>query len=216
LRYAEDEAVTIARLTNGDALVGSQPKKAQMLARAAHYRWLHFSCHGHFDPVAPLASALYIGEDEILTAQEIFQDLKVSTELVTLSACASGLSQVRRGDELYGLVRAFLYAGAAALVVTQWRVDERSTHLLMCKFYAQLMQSDDYATALHRAQCYLRALTVREATSVLADMLDANATKSPLFRSELVVLQQDLHTQPPDSTPFADPYFWAPFILIRG
>lgn len=216
LRYAEDEALTIARLTGGDALVGPQPKKAQLFAQTAHYRWLHFSCHGYFDPSAPLASALYIGEDETLTAQEVFQDLKISCELVTLSACASGLSRISRGDELYGLVRAFLYAGAGALVVTQWRVDERSTHLLMNKFYAQLMQGNEYATALQQAQLYLKTLTAQATSAVLADLLDTPAPKAPILQADLMTLQQRLRMQPPDSLPFADPYFWAPFILVRG
>ena len=82
--------------------------------------------------------------------------LRLRCELVTLSACESGLSTVRRGDELMGLVRAFMLAGAPAVVATLWRVDERSTRLLMERFYRDLSSGADPATALHRAQIYLR------------------------------------------------------------
>ncbi len=112
---------------------------------ATDVRYLHISCHGQFDPDAPLASSLHLAAGETLTAQEVLDDLRLRCELVTLSACESGLSTVRRGDELMGLVRAFMLAGAPAVVATLWRVDERSTRLLMEKFYRELSSGVDPA-----------------------------------------------------------------------
>ena len=91
---------------------------------------MHLSCHGHFDTAKPLASHLLLA-DGPLSAADILQSLKLNAELVTLSACETGRSEVLRGEELIGLVRAFLYAGTPAVVVTLWPVDELSTLLLM-------------------------------------------------------------------------------------
>lgn len=95
-------------------------------------------------------------EGETLTALEALDRLRLRCDLVTLSACESGLSRVRRGDELIGLIRAFLYAGAPALVCTLWRVDERSTLMLMERFYRGVQAGTGFAEALRQAQLYLR------------------------------------------------------------
>ncbi|MCO6452692.1 MAG: CHAT domain-containing protein [Caldilineales bacterium] len=156
LHFAEGEARAIAALTGGESITGDGSKKQRLLAKAGDFRWLHFSCHGYFDPSDPLNSALVLSPDEILTAQEVISNLRLNAELVTLSACESGLSRVRRGDELMGLVRAFMLAGASAVVATQWRVDERSTQLLMQEFYTEVMSGCEYAQALRKAQTRLR------------------------------------------------------------
>jgi len=173
MRFAEEEARSVAQLAGGRALVGPSPKKEALFSQAADYRLLHLSCHGDFDPEAPLSSTLHLALGETLTALEVLDHLRLHCDLVTLSACESGLSQVRRGDELVGLVRAFLYAGAPALVSTLWRVDERSTLILMEKFYQEIQAEVGFAEALQRAQLHLRNLPR-----------------------------------------FADPYYWAPFILV--
>ena len=125
LRFAEEEAAYIAHMAGGAALVGPSAKKTALYQQAPDYQALHFSCHGEFEPDAPLESVLHIGPDETLTGHEIIDHLRLNCDLVTLSACESGLSKVQRGDELYGLLRAFLYAGAPAIIATLWRVDER-------------------------------------------------------------------------------------------
>ena len=135
LLYAEAEAQQIARMMRGASLSGDHSVKERVLQAAANCKWLHFSCHGSFAPDDPLQSALTLSETETLTAQEVLEKLTLRCDLVSLSACESGLSQVRRGDELFGLVRAFIYAGTRALVVTQWKVEELSTRIVMERFY---------------------------------------------------------------------------------
>ncbi|MCB9131401.1 MAG: CHAT domain-containing protein [Anaerolineales bacterium] len=174
LRHAEEEAEGIAFTLGGQALTGPASKRDALFQRAADARYLHISCHGQFDPDTPLASSLHLAAGETLTAQEVLDNLRLRCELVTLSACESGLSTVRRGDELMGLVRAFMLAGAPAVVATLWRVDERSTRLLMERFYYELASGVHPATALHRSQIFLRNLN-----------LD-----------------------------YADPFYWAPFVLV--
>ena len=197
--FAEQEADTVARLTAGQALTGPGPKKKIFFERADDYRLVHLSCHGEFDPQKPLSSSLHLGANESLTALEVMERLRLRCDLVTLSACESGLSRVRRGDELVGLVRAFLHAGAPAMVVTLWRVDERSTLILMERFYREIQAGTSFGEALQQAQLYLRNLTLAKARERLGN---------EDWRLEVGGSELD------DERIFADPFHWAPFILI--
>ena len=111
----------------------------------------HFSCHGHFDEFYPLSSGLVLraGTDDgeppasanaVLSARQIMQ-MRLRTELICLSACETAMSEVGEGDELLGLVRAFLYAGAPSVVASLWKVDVESTRDLMVTFYRHLRES---------------------------------------------------------------------------
>ena len=208
LRFAEEEAHSIAQLTGGRALVGPSPKKATLYSQGANYRLLHFSCHGDFDPGSPLASALRLAPDESLTALDVLEHLQLRCDLVVLGACESGLSRVRRGDELIGLIRAFMYAGAPSLVATLWRVDDRSTRILMEKFYAEVQIGTGFAEALKQAQLRLKNLTRKEALDVLG--LKDLASKERKGSTGALPGEED------DDRIFADPYYWAAFILVGG
>ena len=111
---------------------------------------IHFACHGKFDHTDPLSSGVNL-YDGILTAREIFE-MRLTTELVTLGACETGYNKISPGDELIGLTRAFLYAGAPSVIVSLWSVDAGSTHELMLEFYKQIKNGADKATALQKAQ----------------------------------------------------------------
>ena len=86
-----------------------------------------------------------------MSAREIF-NITLNTELVTLSACQTGLNKRSPGDELVGLTRAFLYAGTPSVVVSLWEVEANSTRELMLEFYRNLKSGKDKATALQQAQ----------------------------------------------------------------
>ncbi len=206
LRFAEEEAHRVAAVCGGEALVGPGSKRAALFTQGVDVRYLHISCHGEFDPAAPLASRLHLGAGEVLTAQEVLAHLHLNGELVTLSACESGLSRVRRGDELMGLVRAFMVAGAPAVIATLWRVDERSTRILMERFYREVAGGAGFGRALQRAQLFLRTLSQDEAWRLLG--VDAAEQDIPPATHSPIALPGDT------PRPFADPYFWAPFILV--
>jgi CHAT domain-containing protein len=93
--------------------------------------------------------------DGWLTAADVMQ-LDLKDILVTLSACESGRSTVLQGDEVIGLPRAFLGAGAAAVVVSLWLVQDESTVTLMTHWYNGLNEGMGRATALRAAQRALR------------------------------------------------------------
>ena len=118
---------------------------------------LHFSCHGYFYPDDPLASGLVLKNEEFLTARDIFaNNLKIDSQLVTLSACETGVSENRKGDELIGLARSFLYSGAQSLVMSLWKVNVQAALEIMEEFYNNLKNGEDKARALQNAQLKIR------------------------------------------------------------
>ena len=135
---------------------------------------IHIACHGVFDVDQALRSGLLLApepggreDDALLTAEEVY-GLRLRSGLVTLSACQTGVSERRPGEELIGLTRAFMYAGATAIIVSLWSVDDLSTGLLMEDFYGRLLGTDGRSPvrpveALRRAQVALMSMTAREA-----------------------------------------------------
>lgn len=116
---------------------------------------LHFSCHGYFDAEDPFASGIVLKDEQTLTAREIFS-YQIKAGLVTLSACETGISENRPGDELIGLTRSLLYAGAQSVVVSLWSASAVAAELTMVEFYSNLIKGDDKARALRKAQLKIR------------------------------------------------------------
>ena len=115
---------------------------------------LHLACHGLFRADNPMFSAVKL-QDGWLTAADVMQ-LNLKDALVTLSACESGRGTVLQGDEVIGLPRAFLGAGAASVVVSLWLVQDETTVTLMTHWYTQLNEGMSRAAALRAAQRMLR------------------------------------------------------------
>ncbi|MGD2249457.1 MAG: CHAT domain-containing tetratricopeptide repeat protein, partial [Candidatus Methanofastidiosia archaeon] len=145
----EEEAQEVAEFFNTRAYTGRAASKDTVLKNRKK-DIIHFACHGHFDYTDPLLSGIKL-HNGLLTAKEIF-NMRLSTQLVTLSACQTGMSKRNPGDELIGLTRAFMYAGAPSVVVSLWSVDSPSTQELMAEFYSWLKKGEDKATALQKAQ----------------------------------------------------------------
>ena len=209
LLSAEAEARSVARLMKGVAWTGAAPKSAQLQAASQGVRWLHFAGHAVYKPRDPLESVLRLGQGDELSARRIMSDFQLQAELVTLSACTSGLSQVVPGDELLGLQRAFLYAGATTVVCTLWEATDLVTRLVMERFYTDLQQGRLPATALRDAQVFVRQLTGREAGAIVKHWQTESPEDAEVLEEIAQLLLQQPHTQP-----FAEPFYWAPFMLI--
>jgi CHAT domain-containing protein len=166
LAHSRQEARAVAQRFATEPLLGPGATKARLLAELAGKDLIHLACHGRFDTGRAGDSAVLLAPEAIardgeLTVEDIFQ-LRLDANLVTLSACQSGVSDTRPGDELIGLSRAVLYAGAPSIVVSLWEVDDLSTSLLMNHFYDRLRDGAALAEALRDAQLRLAALTTRE------------------------------------------------------
>ena len=113
-----------------------------------HYNLIHLATHGLVNETDPQLSCVYLQPDEpkddgILYAGEIY-NLKLDANLVTLSACKTGLGKITKGEGVIGLSRALIYAGARNIIVSYWNVADRSTAQLMTDFY-QYQISDPQA-----------------------------------------------------------------------
>jgi len=135
--------------------VGRRATRKAIERHGRNARFLHLAAHGVFREDAPAFSGLRLA-DGWLRLFEVY-GLRLGAELVTLSACDTGLDKVLGGDELLGLCRGFLYAGTPTVVASRWRVDDESTAELMRRFYENLREGRSPASAIRAA-----GLAVRE------------------------------------------------------
>jgi len=160
LPAAEVEAREVSALfEKKQVLVGPGATKIKFKSDGVRYDLLLFSTHGEMIESDPLKSNLRFTptqqDDGKLTVSEIF-DMEVRANLVTLSACETGLARGTKGDfpqgdDLVGLSRAFIHAGAPSVVASLWKVSDESTVVMMRSFYRNL-QTMPKAEALQQAQ----------------------------------------------------------------
>ncbi|XWK91305.1 MAG: tetratricopeptide repeat protein [Phormidium sp.] len=150
---AEREAIAIAPLLKTQAITGSLGTKANVLQRMPTARIIHLATHGLLDDFRGLGSAIAFtpsGNDNgLLTAEEIL-DLKLSADLVVLSACDTGRGRIT-GDGVVGLSRALISAGVPSVIVSLWAVPDAPTAQLMTAFYQNMQTNPDKAQALRQA-----------------------------------------------------------------
>ncbi|MGE0473674.1 MAG: CHAT domain-containing protein [Nitrospirales bacterium] len=158
LPLAELEAQSIKwNYPQMDILTGTKATKEWVMNNISKYGIIHLAAHGEFDEFNPLLSSLWLSspnpENRKLTVKEVFS-LELHADLVTLSACQTGLGKLESG-ELIGLNRAFIYAGTHALVSALWRVDDLSTSVLMKHFYRNYVTLNK-AKSLRQAQLIVK------------------------------------------------------------
>ncbi|HXT34339.1 MAG TPA: CHAT domain-containing protein, partial [Chloroflexota bacterium] len=153
LPHAGNEGDAVVAALGGRVLRDAEATGAHLRQLAGQFAVLHLATHGAFHPDEPLLSSLDLSDGRITTLDVFDLDLRCS--LVTLSACETALGAEGAGDELMGLSRAFLYAGAPALVLSLWKVEDRSTSLLMERFYQGLAAGQGIGAALRQAQLAL-------------------------------------------------------------
>jgi CHAT domain-containing protein len=152
--HVSDEIQALAGLLeDADVLLGEQATFAQVREAAQGCGLLHLAAHGLFRPEAPLLSSIHLF-DRWMTVQDIY-DLDLRASLVMLSACETGLGHDAGGDDMVGLVRGFLYAGASSLIVSLWSVDDESMTKLTTGFYMHWLAGQPKARALRLAQLTL-------------------------------------------------------------
>lgn len=146
-------------------------------------------------------------DDGIVTAKEISQlDLR-GLDLVVLSACQTGLGEIK-GDGVFGLQRGFKKAGAKTLLMSLWKVDDNATQLLMTQFYKNLSSGKSKQESLIQAQKYVREYEVEvEVKSDARPSVSAHAKE----QAQQNASREKTYKK---AKKYQDPYYWAAFILL--
>jgi CHAT domain-containing protein/tetratricopeptide (TPR) repeat protein len=163
LPHTAEEATAVAALfpaDRRDLLLREQATEDRFRELIAAHRYSHvlFSVHGVTSAQYPQFASLVLSKrpnsphDGLLQVHEIY-NLRVPADLVVLSACETALGRNLQGEGLVGLVRAFIYSGARAVVASLWRVEDLSTSRLMAAFFSEFRRSaGSKADALRQAQ----------------------------------------------------------------
>ena len=204
------------------------------------YRYLHFATHGVPSADRAFDSALILSQDNLpdpleavlkgeeavdgkLTAAEILRTWKLEADLVVLSACQTALGRHAGGEGHLGFSQALLLSGARSVVLSLWKVDDRPTALLMTRFYENLLGKRSglrgplpKSEALAEAQSWLRELKRSDLDHLLErPPEDARGAERPLKGSAPKGKpKREPEKKPDEERPYADPYFWATFILV--
>ena len=126
-----------------------------------NYSILHFACHGYYDPdLSEMSSVLFSevsgkiidsSEDGYLTIGEA-SSLNLNAQMVCLSACQTGLGEIKNGEGIVGLSRAFMVAGTKNVGVTLWSVDDAATAEFMTRMYKKVKSGMSYAEAYRKVK----------------------------------------------------------------
>jgi CHAT domain-containing protein len=148
--FIKDEVEAVHEiLPESQLFLGEAANHDLFLRKAPSSQLIHIATHGIFRPDNPMFSGIRLSDD-YLHLYELYQ-MQISADLLTLSGCATGLNVIAAGDELLGLMRGLLYAGARSLLLSLWDVNDRCTAQFMTAFYRSLNQSANTAEALTEA-----------------------------------------------------------------
>jgi hypothetical protein len=204
------------------------------------YRYIHLATHGSVDDRFPLRSAVILSRDALpdadkqleagapifdgrLTAEKVLRQWHLNADLVTLSDCQTALGKYERGEGYVGFAQALILAGSRSVCLSQWKVDDTATALLMGRFYENLLGKREglkgpmgKADALAEAKAWLRGLSREEASQQAARMSERVARgKRPKLPPAAVRDEKESEGAKVQSDrPYAHPYYWAAFVLI--
>jgi hypothetical protein len=236
------EVETLCRLVPGCTRLLGSAASEQMLHRLASsgklktFRMVHLGTHGVLDLERPERSFLALARDRLPTAaqnaeavsrgeraftgelsvQTIIGEWDLDADLVVLSACQTALGKEAGGDGMLGFAQALLRKGSRSVVLSRWEVEDTATTLLMSRFYENLLgKRKDLkaplkrAAALEEAKHWLRSLDRSQALALLGK-LTQGVVRGPIVARSKVVER----TLAKAERPYADPFFWAGFVLI--
>jgi hypothetical protein len=153
--FIEEEGRFVASaMGNARLFMGAEATEEKLRLHGPGSRFIHIATHGYFRQDNPMFSSIRLGKS-LLSLFDLYQ-LRFDAELVTLSGCGTGMNVVIGGDELIGLVRGLLYAGAQTLMVSLWEVHDQSTAEFMRDFYQGYRESANKANALRTAVIKLK------------------------------------------------------------
>jgi len=225
-------------------LVGSDAREQLLSETAAKdglssFGYLHFATHAVMDNISPLQSALILSREDynaameralqgenifdgMITAEQILRTWRLDADLVVLSACETALGKYFAGEGFLGFSQAFFAVGARSLLLSLWKVEDTATSMLMSRFYQNLIGTHGTrrtvagriydegiplpkVDALAEAKTWLRELTWEDPEL---------ATVVAQYVSRGLVPVNEPPGAPSSQHPFADPRYWAAFILM--
>ncbi len=153
--FVEEEVKAIAEvMPEARLLFGSSATEEALREYGPRSSFIHIASHGKFRQDSPMFSSIKLATS-YLTLYDLYH-MNLPVHLLTLSGCVTGLNTVVEGDELLGLTRGLLYAGARSLLLSLWEVDDRSTSEFMKEFYTSLGRQPRKADALRSAMLALK------------------------------------------------------------
>ncbi|XWK88263.1 MAG: CHAT domain-containing tetratricopeptide repeat protein [Phormidium sp.] len=221
LLFAPMESSAIARLFGECDRIPSQNATISVVKTSLKNAagCFHFTGHAYHDPNYPRNSALILASEPNLTLADIFAFNSLKLQLVCLAACETGITG-KEGliDEFVGLASGFLATGVSYVVSSLWRVEERSTALLMIQFYHYIIDEKiPPALALSQAQNWLRQLTYNQLAQFYLQLASQFTEKSDrrlqsLLQREAQRLLNSVKINLSDR-PYEKPYYWAGFTI---
>jgi len=155
LLYNEQEAQDIAQYFRGKIYNGNEASIANFKKEVSAYNLIHFATHASANDAFPDYSYLAFSKDStasnLLYAKDLY-NYKIKADLVTLSACETGIGKLQKGEGMLSLARAFNYAGVPAIVTTLWKINDQSTSEVMEYFYENLYNGLSKKEALRQAK----------------------------------------------------------------
>jgi len=235
LEAAEAEVYSVRDLVGrerAELLFNHAATAAALWERLPTATWLHLACHGRFEVRQPLDSALLLAEGTQITLRELLDPTHAAAlqqvRLAFLSACQTAISDFRTApEEVIGLPAGLLQAGIPAVIGTLWPVDDRSTALLVNRFYELALHGDASLDlppqpplhALRLAQQWLRVIDNAGLQAYLETHRSLSAVPTTagdrmsgiLYRDEQRRIRDAIHSGRAHERPYAAPYHWAPF-----
>lgn len=161
LGWTEKEVMSIASYFSSDNYVGEPATEKTFKQYAADYSVIHIASHALVDDENPMYSKIAFTLDENDTLNDGYlhtfelYNTQLNADMVVLSACNTGYGKVQKGEGVMSLGYAFAYAGVPSVVMSHWQVDDKSTYLLMDKFYKYLAEGMTKSDALRKAKLAL-------------------------------------------------------------
>ena len=145
----EEVRAVASAVPDPQLLVGASATEEALRKQGRDSRLIHIATHGYFRRDSPMFSGIRLS-GSYLNLYDLYR-MNLPVDLLTISGCATGMNAVEEGDELLGLTRGLLYAGARSLLLSLWDVSDRSASDLMRSFYSRLQTEPGKAAALRTA-----------------------------------------------------------------
>ncbi|SNR15073.1 CHAT domain-containing protein [Tenacibaculum jejuense] len=155
LIFNKREVENIARIFKTDTIIGKDAILNNIESKLKDYQILHFATHAsandEFPDFSYLAFTPNKKQSNLWYVKDIY-NTKLNADLVTLSACQTGIGKLENGEGSISLARAFTFAGAKSLVKSLWKVNDKSSAEIMSTFYSELNKGSSKSKALQNAK----------------------------------------------------------------